>query len=45
MTALSGPDRPLIACPLCPPGRIEQIASLTVLLGLIAVLLYVTVTH
>ncbi|GAB2822943.1 hypothetical protein GCM10027091_62700 [Streptomyces daliensis] len=45
MTALSGPDQPVLACPLCPPGRREQIASITVLAALIVVLLYVTVTH
>ncbi|MBR7672015.1 hypothetical protein [Streptomyces daliensis] len=45
VTALSGPDQPVLACPLCPPGRREQIASITVLAALIVVLLYVTVTH
>ncbi|MGW7517376.1 hypothetical protein ACWGJ2_26580 [Streptomyces sp. NPDC054796] len=40
-----GPEQPVLACPLCPPGRREQIASITVLAALIVTLVYVTATR
>ncbi|GAB2791604.1 hypothetical protein [Streptomyces daliensis] len=39
------PDQPILACPLCPPGRREQIASITVLAALIVTLVYALTRH
>ncbi|MBR7674084.1 hypothetical protein [Streptomyces daliensis] len=39
------PEQPVLACPLCPPGRAEQIAYVAVLLAMIVVLVYATATR